>query len=186
MADEPQLPVPFVPLTPQRMAQLARELATNMRDIDAVLADFKITEEQFLVYSENPAFKNALESAIIDWNSAHSVEQRIRLQAAHGLEDGMQILVARMQKQSEPLTAAVETGKFLAKLVGIGEEGRNPGNPGDKFSIVINLGDDRKLHFSKDVTPGIEGSTCPAPNINENGEQGEKPELAALENHAVK
>ena len=103
-----------------------------------------LTEADYTRLLENPFFKNALEVSIIEWNSAHSVEQRIKLRSAAALEDALPTLAARMTKQDEPLTSAIETGKLFAKLAQIGED-RRGGLPGEQFKIVINLGADKKL-----------------------------------------
>lgn len=144
--------VPEKPMDQTRLVALAREIATDMRELPEVLADFKLSEEQYRKLLENPFFNNTLEACILEWKSAHSVEQRIRYKAAAALEDGLPNLAARMGQQSEPLTAAVETGKLLAKLAQLTEDQRGS-NPGEKFTITINLGEDHKLTFEKDVTP---------------------------------
>ena len=135
-----------------RLVALARELATNMRDRSLVLKDYGLTEERYQALLENHFFKNTLDVCIIEWNSADSAEKRIRLQSAAAIEDALPMLAARMSKEGEPLPGVVETGKLLAKLAHLGEDTAR-GNPAERFTITINLGDDKKLTFEKDVTP---------------------------------
>ena len=137
-----------------RLVALARELATGMREQAAVLVDYGLTEAQYQVILQNPFFKNTLDICIIEWNSADSADKRVRLQAAAAIEDALPMLAARMSKESEPLNHAVETGKLLAKLAGIGEA-QQGGPSAEKFTITINLGEDKKLEFTKDITPAI-------------------------------
>lgn len=148
------------------LAKLAREIAMNIKPLDAVLSLYKITPEQYEKIKVHEFFARALDQFIIEWNSAKSVHDRIRIESAIILEDAMPGLAGRMAKESESLASVVETGKLLANLSGIGKE-KERGNPGDKFSITINLGEDTKLKFEKDITPA-------APKTDENqNEQGE-------------
>ena len=144
--------VPIKPLDQARLVLLAREVATDLRDLAAILADFNLSQEEYDRLLQNPYYKNALETSIIEWNSAHTTDQRIKIRAAAAIEDALMPMAVRMTKEGEPLTAVVETGKLFAKLAGLGEEGRSA-NPAEKFSITINLGEDKKLTFEKDVTP---------------------------------
>ena len=89
---------------------------------------------------------------MIEWQSAENAQARIKIEAAVALEDALPAIAARMTKEGEALSGVVETGKLFAKLAQIGE-GRSEGLPGEKFSITINLGEDKKLTFEKDVTP---------------------------------
>lgn len=160
MTETEQLPVPAGGLTIHRLAALAREVAYNIRPLPAILADFKITQEQYDAYLLMPFYKNALEAAVIDWNKATSTEKRLQLQAQAGLEDGLPVLAARMSDKDSALPAAVEVGKLFTKIAGIGEPGK-VSNPGEKFVITINLGDAQPIKFEKDVTP----NTPPAKEI---------------------
>lgn len=152
MTETTQLPVPVEGLTIHRLAALAREVAYNIRPLDAILADFKITQEQYDSYLQMDFYKSALEGAVIDWNKASSTEKRLQLQAQAGLEDGLPTLTARMTDKDSALPAAVEVGKLLTKIAGIGEPGKSA-DAKDRFVITINLGDGQPLKFEKDVTP---------------------------------
>lgn len=152
MTDEIKLPVRAEPLNSYRLASLAREVAMNMRELPAILADYGIEPDDYQQILTWPFYKSALEAAVIEWNGPLSTNQRIKIQAAAALEDALPRMAARMSQTDETLPAVVETGKLFAKLAGIGEQGQR-GDGGEKFSITINLGDDKKLTFEKDVTP---------------------------------
>src|SRR5674476_1134848 len=135
-------PVPLPNLSPADMAKLAGEVARDIRELPDVLTDYKLTQEQYNYLQSNPFFKRVLETALIEWNSSLSVHDRIKIEAAAYLEQGMPKLGARMMKDSEELKDAVETGKLFAKIAGIGEDGSKAA-PGEKFSIHIDLGGDK-------------------------------------------
>lgn len=139
------------------LVKLAREVAMNLRELPVTLAIYKISEAQYELIAKIPFFKRALDQFTIEWNGALSTHERIKVEAAIALEDGMPTLAARMSRNDEDLAKAVEAGKLFAKLAGIGEEKSNS-LPGEKFTITINLGDDAKLKFEKDVTPTAPGS----------------------------
>jgi hypothetical protein len=94
-----------------------------------------------------------LETAAIEWNSALSTHDRIRIEAAAIMEDAMPGLSARMKSRDEALPAAIEAGKLFAKLAGLGEVNKAAAGSGEKFVIQIDLGADTKLRYEKDVSP---------------------------------
>jgi hypothetical protein len=167
--DEPTQPAPVTlpaPVTSPtldnfQLAALAREIAMNIRSLDSVLEDYKITPAGFADIANNDFFKRALDQLTIEWKSALSTGDRIKIEAQAALEDALPSLAARMKKQDETLGAAVEVGKLFAKLGGLGEEKINA-NAAEKFSIVINLGEDHKLTFEKDVAPALPIDVTPA------------------------
>jgi hypothetical protein len=152
VTDESTLPVRAEPLNSYRLASLAQQVAVNLRPLSAIIADYGISEEDYKQILTWPFYKTALEAAILDWNSPMSAEKRMRLEAAMIVENNMPHVAARMTDSNETLTAVVEAGKWFIKIAGIGEPNKNP-TAGEKFSITINLGEDKKLTFEKDVTP---------------------------------
>jgi hypothetical protein len=156
-------PVALPDLSPADMAKLAGEIARDIRDMDEILADYKLTVDQYNYLKYNPFFKRVLETALIEWNSSLSVHERIKIEAAAYLEQGMPKLGARMMKDSEELKDAVETGKLFAKIAGIGEVG-DKGSPGEKFSIHIDLSGDKSIRLTKDITPAPSAEAETVPN----------------------
>lgn len=135
-----------------QLGKLAREVATDVRELADVLHDFELTEDQFQHLQEKTPFGNMLKAAIQEWNSALSAQDRIRILAANALEEQLPMLAARMGNEKEPLSGAVETGKLLAKLADIGEGARH-GSASERFTITINLGDDKTLTLENAVRP---------------------------------
>lgn len=163
MTETPKPPanLPAIPeLSPFDLAKLAREVAMDIKELDVVLGYYRLTLEQYAEVCKIPFFKRALENSTLEWNSALSTHERMKIEAAAILEEGLPILGARMKNKDETFAAATEAGKLFAKIAGLGEVSRDAPAPGEKFTITINLGDDTKLHYEKDVTPAspvIEG-----------------------------
>ncbi len=164
---EPLPVVQAIKLSPEELSSLARELAINIRELKDILPDYDITEEQFNQFiATNPYFKQALRALEIEWKSAESTKERMRLQAAAGLEAALPVLAARMKIPTEDLGKANEVAKLFSKLAGV-DTGPAEGG-GGKVTISIDLGGDNKLRFEKDVTPKAEkGSASPIPKITE-------------------
>ncbi len=168
--DDDFLPVPVeVPeLTPTELAKLAREIAMDIKDVDVVLGHYNITPAQYDNLKEHNAFfKQALQVSTIEWNSALTTPERIKLESAAILEDALPRLGARMANQAEGLPGVVEAAKLFAKIAGLGEKEASDRAPGERFTISINLGGDDKLVYKSKETPTIEGS---ATSISINGE----------------
>lgn len=152
MTDDTNLPVPVGKISNVKLAQLAREVAVERRNLKDILADFGLTEEDFVKVQTWPYFTSAVEAARLEWNGPNNTVQRAQLGAATAVEDAIPMVAGRMHSDKEPLAAVVEAGKWLSKVAGIGES-KQDGNSAEKFSITINLGDDKKLKFEKDITP---------------------------------
>lgn len=154
MTDLPNPPVPVAMphLSQNELVKLAHEVAQAMEDAPTIYARYSISDAQYAILVETPFYKRVLEAAIIEWEAASNTGKRTALKAAIALEDGLHILGARMKKPDENLTAAVETGKFFAKLAGIGEREGGSG-VGEKITISINLGGGDKIKLERDITP---------------------------------
>jgi hypothetical protein len=75
-------------LTPEKLSKLAREVAADIKDLGKILSVFKLTLQQYEFLKEyNEYFKQALAHATIEWNSALSTPERIKLQAAAIMEE---------------------------------------------------------------------------------------------------
>ena len=145
-------PVPLPKMDPAMLAKLAAEIARDQRDLVEILADYNLSLEQFNYLKTNAFFTRVLETATIEWNSDLSVHDRLRVEAAMYLEQGMPVMGARMLNEREELKDVVETAKMFAKVAGLGEAAGGSA-PGEKFTINIDLGGDKTLRVEKDVTP---------------------------------
>jgi hypothetical protein len=124
------------------LAQLAREIAMNIRDREAILADFDLTERDYARIEQLDFYKRALDQMTIEWNSALSTNERVKLYSAAAIEKALPVLSRRMLNEKEPLSSAVECGKFLARNAGIGDAKQPMPNNSERFVITINLGAD--------------------------------------------
>jgi hypothetical protein len=104
-------------LTPPELAQLARELAMNIKPRSLILAALKLSETQYeFLETHNDFFAAALKQASIEWNSPLSTQDRLKLEAAAILEDSLVGLGARMQNRAEGLPGVTEMAKLFAKV----------------------------------------------------------------------
>lgn len=131
------------------MAKLAREMAMGIRNYKKIFEDFSITEEDYYEISKHEFFKRAKEHFALEWNSALSTNQRIKLMSAAAAEEGLLTLGRRILNENEPLPAVVEAHKLLTRNAGMGE-GADTGNSSDRFVITINLGADTE-HYDKSI-----------------------------------
>ena len=152
--------VPALTITPDMLVKIAREVAMDIQEMPQILAQFSLTPEQYRTHVEpNAFFQRALEAYRIEWNSALSTKDRIRVQAATALEHSLPHFATRLTKNDESLDAQVKAAALFAKLADIGESKGEEGSS-EKFSIVINLGADTKLKYEKNITPRKEASVA--------------------------
>src|ERR1700758_4270150 len=105
-----------------KLAKLARERVMNLKPLDELLNVFDLSKKQFAEIAAMPAYQRIVEHYAIEWNSALSTPDRVKLRSATTVEDNMEILSNRMIDPTTPLTASVETMKLFAKLAGLGEK----------------------------------------------------------------
>lgn len=143
------------PLTWPDLAKLAREMAMNIKERTVILQEFKLSETQYdFLETYNEFYREAYKAACKEWNAPLSTQQRIEVEAAAILEDSLLILGARMQNKGEGLPGVIEAAKFFGKVARVGERETGPSAPGERFSINIDLGGDKKLTVT---------ATAPAP-----------------------
>ena len=133
------------------LGRLAREMAVDLREKADILRDYHLSEADYELLTQNLTYARLLSAIVKEWNSVLSTADRIKFKAALAFEDGLETIATRMANPNEPLSGAVETGKLLARVGGIGEESIN-GQKGEKFTINISLGGQR-LSFENAVAP---------------------------------
>lgn len=139
-------------ITTAELAQLARELAQNIRPRSLILADLKLSETHYeFLEANNPFFAAALKQACIEWNSPMSIQDRLKLESAAILEDSLPGLGARMQNKGEGLPGVTEMAKLLAKIAGVGEREVAGPSSAERFVINIDLGADKKITLSTEA-----------------------------------
>jgi len=139
-------------LTPGLIARLARDVVMELKALPDILEPYVITMQQYERIKELPFFKRVYEDFLVEWNRVSSTPERVRLISAVLLEEGLPRLGSQMIDKEVSPAVAVETGKFFAKMAGVGES-KVEGAVGEKFVINISLGEETKLQFTKDVTP---------------------------------
>ncbi|RZN09646.1 hypothetical protein CWO91_16595 [Bradyrhizobium genosp. SA-3] len=99
-----------------------------------------------------------LASEVEAWNTALNTSERVKLKAAAMLEEWLPELNNRLHDTEEALPAKIEGGKMLTKLAGMdGRTGEVAGG-GERFSVVINLGNHGPaIEISKEMPKVIEG-----------------------------
>ncbi len=139
--------------------QLAREIAVDHFPLQEILDRYKLSQEDWDRIKEHPRFRQLLNDEIVAWQSAINTHDRVKLKSAALIEMWLEEANARMWDKTEALPAKTEVAKLVARLAGMG------GNPtmtneggGDRLSITINLGEDKKLKFENNIPKTIEGS----------------------------
>jgi hypothetical protein len=158
----------MVELNEFQMAELARELAMNIRTYTTVFAEFGITEEDYYEISKNEFFKRAKEQYALEWNSTTSINDRVRLISSAYAEKTLPTIGKRMMRPDEPLAAVIDGYKVLQKNAGLGEaKGDGPGSS-ERFVITINLGADtevydKSIEINPNDTPPVIEQAVPKP-----------------------
>jgi hypothetical protein len=129
-------------LTESQLAQLAYEMAINIRNYKTVFADFGITEEDYYEIARQDFFRKIKEQYTIEWNSVNSTADRVRMKGQAGSEILLPVMIKRAMDPQEPLPAAIEASKFVAKIGNLGEPQLDAKSAADRFIITINLGSD--------------------------------------------
>jgi hypothetical protein len=138
------------------IAQLAREMVMAIRNYKTVFADFGISEEDFYAISKTDFYKRVKDHYTLEWNSALSAADRVKLISASYAEQALPVMGKRMIDPKEPLDRALDTFKQFCKNAGIGDVRAGETTAAEKFVITINLGADTKgkpmiEHYEKPV-----------------------------------
>jgi hypothetical protein len=131
----------MVELDEIKLAKLAREMAMNVRPYAEVFDDFGITETDYYEISKLEFYARAKEQFTLEWNSTISTGDRIKIGSLAYLEQILPMLTRRALDLKEPLPAATDVAKLLARNAGIGEV-KSEKNTSERFMITINLGAD--------------------------------------------
>jgi uncharacterized protein (DUF1786 family) len=146
---------PVITVPPLTQLKLAREIASDMRDVAEILALYDVTEPQWEALQRSSRFQSLLQSAIEEWQSVTNTPERVKMKSLAFVEEALPEFFARVHDGKETLSAKNEVLKTISRLAGIGGpvEGAISG---ERMVITINLGADHQLQFRSDV-PTIEG-----------------------------
>lgn len=161
------------------LAKLAREMVMNIRPVPVVLADFGLDENGFYEISKNDFYKRAEQQFALEWNSALTVNERIKLISAAYLEQALPRLAQRMTGD-EPLAAASEVAKLFSRNAGLGEV-KADAKSSERFQITINLGAAHKEVYDKAIA--IEAAADVPPALTLSHEDGRNRPDAKEETH---
>lgn len=141
-------------LTYSQLAQLARDVAMDIKEHHLVLTAHNLTQAQYdYLETHNEFYVSALKAACIEWHAPLSTQERIKLEAAAILEDSLPGLGSRLQNTREQLPGVVEAAKLFAKIAGVGERDAGSSTPGERFVINIDLGAGQKTVVSTGPAP---------------------------------
>ena len=131
------------------LAALAREIAMDINDLDAILERFRLTAEQYAKIKASRTFQRVLDGAVQAWTSAANAPERIRIEAASTFEQLMPKIADRLESPREALDDVVRGARMLADVAGLIA---NPAGPGaERVTINIDLGADNKLTLTHAV-----------------------------------
>lgn len=172
------LPVDY-PIVPpamfeeRQLVRLVRELAMDMREIDQILDDFRMSRAEFEALQKDERFGRMLASELSSWGAATNAHERVKAKSAAMIEDYLPELYARLNDRSENLMGKAKMLEFIAKLAGWGiAENQRELAPGDRVVVQINLGADAQLNYEKrlpakviDHEPSVEMVNASPDNI---------------------
>lgn len=136
------------------LLKLAREIAMDIRPIEAVLETHGVAQSRWDEIQTLPVFQNYLRQCLEEWNSATNTQERVRLKALSMVEESLPEFYARMHDSGENLPAKTELLKTIAKFAGVGGAVETAGT-GERLTVTINLGADQQLKIERDVTPQV-------------------------------
>jgi hypothetical protein len=143
-ASTPSTEVTTVPtFTPNQLAAIAREVATNVREVEDIVKAYGLTPEQYAAHiHKNGYYQQLLQSYAKEWESIKSTNRRLAFQAAAALEEQLPVLAYRMGNAREDLADVTSIAKLFAQLAGASTTpGNAPLEQNQRFAIHIVIGD---------------------------------------------
>lgn len=138
-------------LPDKRMLHVARELALDIYPLEDILANARVTDEEFERWSGNPHFQSILTDEVAKWTAATNTHERVRVKAAVVMEDWMETAAGILNDRTEPLSGRAEVAKLLSDLSGMRQKAGADAGGGERLSITINLGEDKTLTIDKPI-----------------------------------
>lgn len=143
------------------IAQLAREMVMAIRNHEKIFADFGINENDYYEIAKTDYYRRVKDHYTLEWNSALSAADRVKLISASYAEQALPIMGKRMIDPKEPMGVALDTFKQFCKNAGIGDPKVSDVAASEKFVITINLGADTKgnpviEHYEKPIAVDLD------------------------------
>lgn len=126
-----------------------QELPAILKSCGASLADWQTIQG-------HPRFHQILSAEVQAWNSAISTQERVKLKSAAIIEQWLPEAYARMHDVAEALPAKTEVAKLITRLAGLGVEGARIEGSTERFSLTINIGDNKSHGIIVDRATTIE------------------------------
>lgn len=143
------------------LIKLAREIAMDIQPIDKILSMLNMASDQYRQISQAPAFQRILSQQMEEWNAASNTAERVRLKSQAFVEEALPEFFARAHDKAETLSSKVEILKTVAKFAGL-EKQFVDANPGEKFSVIINLGGGDSIRVEQELPVKVIEHEVPA------------------------
>lgn len=135
-----------------RWRSVAREIAMDIFELPVILRNHGVEDDEWDRMASSRGFQEMVREAIATWNSSLNVRERIEARTLGMLECSLQEMYRAIHDPEFSHNAKVELFKALSKNVGIGVKDGPGVNAGERVSIMINMGEDRRVEV-KDITP---------------------------------
>lgn len=135
------------------LVSLIREIVIDHNDLKTILKTYQVSDERWRQINSSPRFAKLLEEELIAWNSAVNTEERTKLKAAAMIEVWLPEAHRLLHDPKETITGKAKLADLIAKIGGHGIRTQGEAGPGERFSVVINLGADANLTFDKVTIP---------------------------------
>ena len=133
--------------------RLAVELACQISPVQDICKRYELTRADLRVKLRDPTFRKMVVEAKRAWHSDLSVKERVKLKASVLVEDSILAVYNMLHDKENPTASRLDAFKQLAKVADVDSPGKSNMEAGEKFTVVINLGDDDKLVIEGDSNP---------------------------------
>lgn len=120
-------------------ANLAAELAAQLRPAKEVIARYGLSAAEFAKLASTPAFKQMLREAQQTWASDLNAQERIRAKAAVITEEGLLVLHQIIHNTELPAPNRMDAIKHASTLADALPRKDDAGGGGNKFTVNIDL-----------------------------------------------
>jgi hypothetical protein len=133
--------------TPQeKLRMFITDLAQDIVPLEELLVKYSYSIGFFTRVNALPAFQKRLSEERTAWLAVDNRAKRVKFQAGAAVENLLPELGGMFLDRTLPARDRLEAIKHLSKLAEFG--GDKAATGGESVSIIINLGEDKKLAFS--------------------------------------
>ncbi len=137
---------------------LSREIAIGIRPLAQILETANVSQDHWQVIEQHPRFRQLLQAQMDEWHAVGATHERVKLKSAAIVEQVLPDLYRSIVNEDEGLGHRNEVLKTVARLAGMGldKAAVSGDGAGEKFSLVINIGDGVDHRISAKVAPVID------------------------------